>query len=62
MADSSIKQIQPNIKPCTHPISLNWADNPDIQKLLDVISDIIANEYIEIAKKNPDVFSKGGIK
>ncbi|MDP8260256.1 MAG: hypothetical protein P9L96_04560 [Candidatus Gygaella obscura] len=55
-----IKQVQPNIKPSARPITLNWADNPDIQKLLDVISDIIANEYIEIAKKNPDVFSKGG--
>ena len=33
-----------------------WLDNPDIQKLLDDISEIIANEYIEVAKKNKDVF------
>ena len=37
-------------------ISLNWADNPDIRDLLDVISSIIADEYIEIAKKNKGVF------
>ncbi len=37
----------------------SWIDNPDIQKLLDVVSEIIANEYIEIAKKNRDVFCKG---
>jgi hypothetical protein len=30
--------------------------NSDIKKLLDVVSSIIANEYIEIAKENPDVF------
>ena len=34
----------------------NWLDNPDVQKLLDVISEIIANEYIGVAKKNNDVF------
>ncbi len=38
----------------------NWMDNLDVQKLLDVISSIIADEYIEVAKKNPNVF--GGNK
>ena len=33
-----------------------WADNPDVQRLLDVISSIIAEEYIEIAKRNKGVF------
>lgn len=36
-----------------------WADNPDVQTLLDAISSIIADEYIEIAKRNLDVFSSG---
>ena len=57
-----IKQTQPNIKSPPCPISLSWVDNPSIQKLLDVISDIIADEYIEIAKNNPDVFCEGGDK
>ena len=36
---------------------------PSIQRLLDVISSIIAEEYIMIAKQNPEVFLKrGGIK
>ncbi len=51
-----IKQTRPNIESPICPISLNWADNPDIQNLLDVIASIIADEYIEIAKKNKDVF------
>ena len=38
---------------------LTWTDDPSVQKLLDVISSIIADEYIEIAKRNPDVFSSG---
>ncbi len=42
----------------TQSISLNWADNPSIKKLLDVVASIIAEEYIQIAKQNPEVFSK----
>lgn len=37
---------------------LVWADNPSIQKLLDVISSILADEYIQIVKQNKDVFQK----
>ena len=39
---------------------LNWQDSLPIQHLLDVISSIIAEEYIMIAKQNPDVFIKHG--
>ena len=35
--------------------TLNWEDSPSVQKLLDVISSILADEYIQIAKKNKDV-------
>lgn len=35
---------------------LSWQRNPSVQKLLDVIVSIIAEEYIEIAKKNKQVF------
>jgi hypothetical protein len=37
--------------------SINWQDSPPIQRLLDVISSILAEEYIMIAKQNPKVFS-----
>jgi len=33
-----------------------WLDNPDVQKLLDVVCEIIANEYIGVAKRNKGVF------
>jgi hypothetical protein len=36
--------------------------NSDIKKLLDAASSIIANEYIEIAKENPDTFKNGSTK
>ena len=39
------------------PINLSWKDNPAVQKLLDVVTSILAEEYIQIAKQNPDVFS-----
>lgn len=37
-------------------LSLNWTDNPDIQELLDIIASIIAQEYIQIAKQNKEIF------
>lgn len=39
---------------------LNWQDSLPIQHLLDVISSIIAEEYIMIAKQNPEIFIKQG--
>lgn len=35
---------------------LCWIDNPSVHKLLDVISSILAEEYIQIARQNKDVF------
>ncbi len=59
MQNTAIKQIH---KDCqtkiqqVQGISFDWIDNPSIQKLLDVVVSIIAEEYIRIAKENPDVF------
>ena len=36
--------------------NFGWVDNPDVQRLLDVVSSIMAEEYIHIAKENPEVF------
>lgn len=57
----AVGQVDKNSK-TTHPISLNWSDSPSVQKLLDVVVSIIADEYIEIAKQNPDLFSDNGGK
>ncbi len=46
----------------TQPTSLNWSDSPSVQKLLDVVASIMADEYIQIAKQNRDVFSDNGGK
>ena len=35
--------------------SFNWKNSPSIQHLLDTISSILAEEYIMIAKQNPEV-------
>jgi len=37
-------------------------NDTDFRKLLDVISSILADEYIKTAKENPDVFKNGGSK
>ena len=38
-------------------ICLNWQDSPAIQALLDVVVEIMANEYVEVARENKDVFT-----
>ncbi len=43
-------------------IKLNWKDNASVLKLLDVVASIIADEYIQVAKQNKDVFSNEGTK
>lgn len=40
--------------------SLNYIDNIAIQKLLDAIANIIADEYILKVKKEPETFLKNG--
>lgn len=59
MSKNILTQVDKNTKPVIKSIPLNWQDNPSVQKLLDVISSILAEEYIEIAKENKDVFIKG---
>jgi len=55
-------QVQKDSKSIIQSISLNWTDNRSVQRLLDVVVSIIAEEYIQIAKKNPDIFSDNGGK
>jgi len=57
----AIAQVEENSK-TTQPTSLSWSDNPAVQRLLDVVVSIIAEEYIQIAKQNPDIFSDNGGK
>ena len=39
-------------------IKFCWKDNPSVQKLLDVVVSIMAEEYIEVAKKNSEIFKE----
>ena len=39
-------------------ISLNHSENPAAKRLLDVLVTILAEEYIQKAKENPEIFSK----
>ena len=60
MNQIAVEQVNKNT---SQFINLNCKDNLSVQKLLDVIASIIADEYIQIAKQNPDTFSNnGGLK
>lgn len=39
-------------------VSYSWSENPAIQKLLDAVSCILANEYVWAAKENPSLFGE----
>jgi len=48
------------IKTEIQSISLSYANNLSVQKLLDAIANIIADEYINKAKQNPEIFLGNG--
>ena len=60
MNATAIIETNPGSQAKAQPISFEWLDNPDIRRLLDIISSIIAQEYIQIAKQNPEIFKKQG--
>jgi len=39
--------------------NLYWQNSPAAQKIIDVICQIIADEYVKTVKENPEIFSKG---
>jgi len=59
MNNSSVTEIKQNIVKKEY-INFCWKDNLPIRHLLDVISSILADEYISVARQNPDVFLKPG--
>jgi len=40
--------------------SFSWDKNPSVQKLLDAVIYILANEYVRAVKENPALFSDKG--
>jgi hypothetical protein len=55
MSNSSVTEIKQKVIEKEH-VNLCWKVSLPIQHLLDVISSILAEEYIMIAKQNPGVF------
>ena len=41
-------------------VSFCWSGNSEVRKLLDVVVAILADEYIRIARENPDAFEDRG--
>ena len=63
MNNLALEKYDKNDEEIDNIITFNWVDNPAVQNLLDVLISIITEEYIEIARQNPDIFSKkGGVK
>ena len=53
---ANLAENLPDPKEENFQISLNWKENPPSKKLLDAIVATLTEEYIEIAKQNPDIF------
>lgn len=62
MNDLAVKQEEKYTETESSSSGLNYSDIPAVQKLLDTIAGIIADEYIEKAKQNPEIFLDGGRK
>lgn len=59
MSKSCLAEVNENIIE-RERYSLCWKDSLSTQHLLDVVSSIIAEEYIAIAKQNPKIFQNQG--
>ena len=55
---ANLAENLPNLKEEDLQISLSWKENPSSKKLLDAIVSTLAEEYIETAKQNPDIFTE----
>ena len=60
MNNLAVIEKEKNIETEIQSISLNYTDDLSVQKLLDTIANIIANEYIIKAKQNPEIFLDNG--
>jgi len=58
MNNQAFDQIEKFDEAINQTINLNWVNNPAVQNLLDVMVSIIAEEYIDVAQQNPDLFKK----
>ncbi len=58
----SVQEVERYAKINTPPQGFTWRDNPSIQKVLDTLVSIVAQEYIQIAKQNPEIFLNGSKK
>lgn len=62
MNNLTVIEKEKYIKTEIQSISLNYTDDLTVKKLLDTIANIIADEYIEKAKQNPEIFLEIGGK
>ena len=59
---AAIKESETTEIRSSHSTNFNYFDIPSVHKLLDTIASIIADEYIEKAKQNPEIFLEIGGK
>ena len=62
MNNLAVIEEEKYIKTEIQSISLSYANNLFVHKLLDNIANIIADEYIKKAKQNPEFFLENGGK
>lgn len=55
---ANLAEDLPNPQDNDFQVDLNWKSNPAAKSLLDTIVSILAEEYIETAKQNPNIFTK----
>ncbi len=50
-------EVEEHLREESSRVSLNYSENPAAIHLLDVIVSILAQEYVQKAKENPEIFS-----
>ena len=60
MNSLAVVEKEKNTETEINSVSFSYDNNLSVQKLLDNIAAIIANEYIDTTKQNPEIFLGNG--
>lgn len=56
MNNFAAQKVDEKIDRVVPKVNFVWSENPAVQKLLDVVVSILVEEYIQVVRKNTDMF------
>lgn len=57
MNNFAAQKVDERIDRVVPKVNFVWSENPAVQKLLDVVVSVLVEEYIQVVRKNTEVFT-----